>query len=261
MYTIAIAIQKGGTGKTTTAINLSGALTLLGKRTLLIDLDPQSNCTTALGINPAQLDTPTITDVLVQDQKLEDAIVQTDYSLDLVPASIKLAVGERQLNTATSPKKLYRKLQDLKRQAQHNPDLAYDYVLIDCPPSLGSLTLNALAASDGVLSPINSEFFAEQGLSDFLQTMDDVRIEVNEKLDLVGILLTQYSGIKTHKDVANYLRQTFGNKVFKTIIAKRAILTEVPRRGPIQTYAPSSESAAEYQNLAQEVEDYVQRNG
>lgn len=204
-----------------------------------------------------ELPTPTLVDVLTGDIPLADAIVETVYTVPIVPASIKLAVGERQLNAATSPRKLFRKLAELEEAAKTNPELKFDYVILDCPPSLGSLTLNALAAADGVIAPVNSEFFAEQGLNDFLQTMEDVRVEVNHKLELTGILLTQYSGIKTHKDVANYLRKTFGSKIFQTVISKRAILTELPKRGPIQAYAPSSDSAAEYEALASEVENHV----
>lgn len=260
MYKIAIAIQKGGTGKSTSTLCLGGALALMGYRTLLIDLDPQANTTSSL-INGETIDTPTVHELLTDpDVPLENTIIHTSYGLDLVPSTISLALAELQLMAATSAKKLHRKLVEFEQQQNSDqPNPPPDFVLIDCPPSLGILTLNALAAAEVVIAPVNCEHYAEKGLNDFLKTMRDVQLEVNENLKLMGVLLTMYSAIKTHKDVVSYLRQNLGDKIFKTIISKRATLTEVPVRGPVQAYAPSSDSANEYKALAQEVIEYAKR--
>lgn len=261
MFTIAVAVQKGGTGKTTTALCLGGALAVRGRRVLLIDLDPQANATTSLGIEPADLETPTIFEVLLESNvTLASSILQTGYGLDLVPSTIRLALAEKQLMGATSrEKKLYRKIAELENAARHTPELEYDYALIDCPPSLGLLPLNGLGAADAVIIPVQAEHYAERGFGDFVDTMTEIKNEVNEKLSLMGVLVTLYSATKTNKDVASHLREALGEQVFKTRITRRTILTDVPIKGPVQAYAPSSESAAEYNALAEEVENYVQR--
>jgi chromosome partitioning protein len=261
MYAISAALQKGGVGKTTTALCLGGAFAVQGKKVLIIDLDPQANATTSLGIEPSELQTPTVHDVLLDlNVSLASAIVTTGYGLDLVPASISLAMAEKLLVGETSrERKLYRKLVQLERESANDPARAYDYVIIDCPPSLGLLPINALAASDGVISPVQPEYYSERGLGDFLDTVNEVRQEVNEKLELLGVLITMSSNTKTNRDVVSHLREVLGDKVFKTQIARRTLLSEVAVKGPVQAYAPSSESAKEYEALALEVEEKCQK--
>lgn len=262
MYKIAIAIQKGGTAKTTTTLCLAGALTLLGYKVLVLDLDPQANSTRSLVIDRSTITTPTMNELLTDTStNILDTIIQTGYGIDLIPANISLALAERNLMAAISAKKLHRKFVELEQLNQEQPEagLNYDFVLMDCPPSLGVLTLNALAAADGIVSPLNCEYYAEDGLGDFLNTMREVQLEVNERVKILGVVLTMYNATKTHKDVATNLRQFLGDKVFETIITKRAVLTEVPIKGPVQAYAPGSESANEYHALALEVIEHAKQ--
>lgn len=257
---IAIGIQKGGTGKTTTAVCVAGALTIMKYRVLLVDVDPQANASMSLGVDADRDENiKYTTNEILTDKKIaiEEAIYQTPVGIDIIPANIQLAKAEKLLLGETSNKKLFRKIQELEKLGETNPDYSYDFIIYDCPPSLGSLTLNALAAADWVIAPVNSENFAEKGLSDFLETVEDVRLEVNENLRFMGVVVTLYKGIKTHKDVLANLRESLGGKVFKTVISNRAILTEIASKGPIQAYAPTSDSAAEYKALALEVESYV----
>jgi chromosome partitioning protein len=260
MYKIALAIQKGGTAKTTSTVCLAGGLTLRGYRVLVVDLDPQANSTTSLGVEPATLETPTVYELLMESGvQLSSTIVPTGYGIDLIPASIRLALAEKQLLAATGrEKKLHRKLAELERIATAQD--SYDFALFDCPPSLGVLTLNALAAANSVIVPVQCEHYAERGFGDFIDTMTEVKNEVNEGLELMGVLLTLYSATKTNRDVATHLRDALGEQVFKTQISRRTVLTEVPVKGPVQAYAPTSDSAVEYNALTLEVETYVQQH-
>jgi chromosome partitioning protein len=261
MYTIAIAIQKGGTAKTTTALCLGGALVLAGYKVLIVDLDPQANATTSLMELDEVEEGNTIYEVLTEtDSGLEQTIIQTSCGIDLVPANISLALAEQRLITATNrERKLQRKLTKLDEVSKQIPEVQYDFVLLDCPPSLGLLTINALSASDAVIVPMQCEYYSERGFNDFLATMNEVKQEINGKLDLMGVLLTMYTQTKTSKDVATNMRQVLGDKVFKSQITRRVILAEVGIKGPVQSYAPTSESAQEYNAFAQEVIKHVKK--
>lgn len=264
MHKIAIAIQKGGTGKTTTSLCLGGALALLGHKVLLIDMDPQANASSSL-VDMSQLESQTgVFELLTENTlKAEDIITPTGCGIDLMPANISLALAEQHLmNVINRERKLVRKLDELEKVGTQNPDLAYDFALIDCQPSLGLLTINALVAADSIIVPMQCEYYSERGFNDFLATMNEVKDEINPKLDLMGVLLTMYTQTKTSRDVATNMREMLGpvGKIFDTTIARRTVLSEVGIRGPVQAYAPTSESAQEYNNLAQEVLNYVQKH-
>lgn len=263
MHKIAIAIQKGGTGKTTTSLCLGGALALLGYKVLLIDMDPQANSSSSL-VDTGQLETQTGVYELLTDNalKTESIIIPTSCGIDLLPANISLALAEQHLmNVINRERKLSRKLEELEKAAAKNPDLAYDFALIDCQPSLGLLTINALVAADSIIVPMQCEYYSERGFNDFLATMNEVKDEINPRLELMGVLLTMYNQTKTSRDVANNMREMLGplGKIFDTTIARRTVLSEVGIKGPVQSYAPSSESAQEYNSLAQEVVNYAKK--
>jgi chromosome partitioning protein len=260
MYKIALAIQKGGTAKTTTSLCLGGALTLLGYKTLLVDIDPQANLTGSLVDKSGLEEVPTLYNVLTDDNvSLEDTILQTGPGIDLAPASVRLALAEMSLITAYNrERRLMTALEELEEKSLQNSELAYDFVLIDCPPSLGILTVNALAAANSVIIPLQTGQYALEGLNDFLTTISGIKKgKINTHLELMGILLTMCSNNRVSKDVISNVRELMGNKVFKTQISNRAILAETGTKGPVQAYAPSSESAQEYNALAQEVVNYV----
>lgn len=257
---IALAIQKGGTGKTTTALCLGGALVRRGKRVLLIDLDPQANATKSL-IDVSYLVQEGVTsvyDVMVQKKvTLAECIVPTAAGIFLAPATIRLSLAERHLVMENSRETiLAKKLGEMEKQASINPDLKFDFILLDCPPSLGMLTINALVAASGVVIPLQTSIYAEQGLSDFTETFMEMK-EINTDLDLIGVVLTQVDNTKMSKDVAANVREILPGKLFKTSISRRAILADVGLKGPVQDYAPKSESALEYDKLAEEIISYV----
>jgi chromosome partitioning protein len=264
MHKLALAIQKGGTAKTTSTLCLGGALTLLGYRVLLLDLDPQANLTGSL-IDKTGLDNRlTIHNVLTEDDvRLADTIVETGCGIDLVPSSMRLALAEMALITAYNrERKLVNALAELEEAAAgpDNAALAYDFVLIDCPPSLGILTVNALAAADYIIVPLQTGQYALEGLNDFLTTFSGLkRGKINPDLELMGILLTMVGNNRVSRDVGANVRELMGAKVFKTQISNRTILAETGMKGPIQSYAPNSESAQEYNNLAQEVVNFVSK--
>jgi len=247
MKRIAIAMQKGGTGKTTTTINLAGALAQMGQKVLVIDLDPQANLTRSFGVMPeTHPDILTTYDILIgNDQQVADAIIDTGYGIDLIPSDGRLSDAEQRLPQAINYYfKLDRKLKEITD---------YDFILLDCRPTLGPITLNAFAAADEVLAVLNCEDFAVQGLGDFLTLFDNVKRELNPRVKLVGVLLTQYSNQSEHKRVVSEVQSVLGNTVLKTIIGRRAVLTSNSRMGPVQFYSPSSASAIEYRELASEL--------
>lgn len=263
MRKIAIGLQKGGTGKTTTTLCLGRGLVERGRRALLIDLDPQANLTTASGIDPVTLEGPSVYDCLTNPEvPLSEAIFETDFGFDIAPATIALSLAEKHLLTAMNrDRKLYRKLHDMEKQSRQNTRLAYDYVLIDCPPSLGILTVNALAAADYALVPLQAQQFAAYGLNYFLDTMNEVRSEFNEQLSLLGVVLTMYNArTKVSQDVAAEMREALGDRVFETVIRNATVLSEVATRGPVQLYSPRSEASNEYNRLADEVIKRVEKN-
>lgn len=245
---ITITNQKGGSGKTTTAVNLGACLARLGKKVLLVDIDPQAHATIHLGLKPFELES-TIRNVLMDSQPPEGTIVHTLVEgLDILPSHISLSGAEIELAGVVGRENMLRDgLRKCKRK--------YDYVLIDCPPSLGLLTLNALKAAQEVLIPIQTEFFALEGMSKLLRTIDVVKERINRGLEITGIVLTMFDGRKNIcKDVVEKVEDHFKGKVFKTKIRDNVKLAEAPSYGqPIILYAPRSYGSQDYQKLAKEV--------
>jgi chromosome partitioning protein len=246
---IAIANQKGGVGKTTTAINLGASLAVAEKRTLIVDIDPQGNATSGLGVQRSE-GVPTIYDVLVNDRRLSEAIVRDVHfpylhavasSRDLVGAEIEL------VDTGAREKVLREALAEVRDD--------YDFILVDCPPSLGLLTLNTLTAADSVLIPIQCEFYALEGLSQLLNTVRLVQRGLNPKLEIEGVLLTMYDKrLNLSRQVADEAREYFGGRLYRTAIPRNVRLAEAPSFGqPIVTYDVLSVGAQSYLALAREI--------
>jgi chromosome partitioning protein len=249
---IAVANQKGGVAKTTTAINLSACLAELEKRVLLIDLDPQGNATSGLGIAKHKL-TRCIYDVLINDVPIEQVIQKTEQkNLKVVPARIELAGAEIELVSQLSREgKLKSALESIKGD--------YDFIFIDCPPSLGVLTLNALTAATDVLIPIQCEYYALEGLTLLLNTLERVRKYLNPNLNIIGALMTMFDA-RTNLaiQVVDEVKKYFPQKVFKTIISRNVRLSEAPSHGKaINTYDSHSRGAEVYRELAKEVLERV----
>ena len=245
---MAIINQKGGVGKSTTAINLSAALGELGKQVLLVDLDPQGNSSSGLGIEKSQVHN-CVYDVLLNDVAIEDVIIpDVGEGLDLVPATINLAGAEVELVSEMAREN---RLKDAVGSLRGK----YDYVFIDCPPSLGLLTVNALVAADKLLIPIQCEFYALEGVTKLLDSMKRVKTRLNPTLDIFGVLLTMYDGRTTlSRQVVEEVRSYFGKTVFTTLIPRTVKLSEAPSFGqPITQYDPSGKGAQSYVNLAKEV--------
>ena len=245
---MAIINQKGGVGKSTTAINLSAALGELGKQVLLVDLDPQGNSSSGLGIEKSQVHN-CVYDVLLNDVAIEDVIIpDVGEGLDLVPATINLAWAEVELVSEMAREN---RLKDAVGSLRGK----YDYVFIDCPPSLGLLTVNALVAADKLLIPIQCEFYALEGVTKLLDSMKRVKTRLNPTLDIFGVLLTMYDGRTTlSRQVVEEVRSYFGKTVFTTLIPRTVKLSEAPSFGqPITQYDPSGKGAQSYVNLAKEV--------
>ncbi len=245
---MAVANQKGGVGKTTTSVNLGAALAELGFRVLVIDLDPQGNATTGLGIDARNFEL-SMYDVLMRDASLEDCVEPTSMkNLFVAPATIALAGAEIELVPAFS-----RELK-LKKSIESVID-DFDYVLIDCPPSLGLITVNALAAADEVLVPIQCEYYALEGLSQLMRNVHLVASNLNPKLDISTIVLTMYDArTKLADQVANEVRIHFGSKVCRNVIPRTVRLSEAPSFGqPITAFDPASRGAIAYRELAKEV--------
>ena len=245
---LAVANQKGGVGKTTTSVNLGAALAELGFRVLVIDLDPQGNATTGLGIDARNFEL-SMYDVLMRDSSLEDCVEPTSMkNLFVAPATIALAGAEIELVPAFS-----RELK-LKRAIESVID-DFDYVLIDCPPSLGLITVNALAAADEVLVPIQCEYYALEGLSQLMRNVHLVASNLNPRLDISTIVLTMYDArTKLSDQVATEVREHFGNKVCRIVIPRTVRLSEAPSFGqPITAFDPASRGAIAYRELAKEV--------
>ncbi|MFZ4583810.1 MAG: ParA family protein [Acidimicrobiia bacterium] len=245
---IAIANQKGGVGKTTTTVNLGAGLAELGHRVLIIDLDPQGNASTGLGVN-ARTVQATIYDVIMSDAPLDDAIEPTSVrNLFVVPATIDLAGAEIELVPAFSRElKLKRAIDAVKDE--------YDFVLIDCPPSLGLLTVNGLSAADDIIVPIQCEYYALEGLGQLLRNVELVRSSLNPALDVRGIVLTMYDArTKLAEQVEAEVRGHFGPRVYRTVVPRTVRLSEAPSFGqPIMTFDPTSRGAIAYRELAREV--------
>lgn len=245
---IAIINQKGGVGKSTTAINLSAALGEMGKQVLLVDLDPQGNSSSGLGIEKSAVHN-CVYDVLLNDVPIEEAIIpDICEGLDVVPATINLAGAEVELVSEMARENRLKDAVGLMRGR-------YDYIFIDCPPSLGLLTVNALVAADKLLIPIQCEFYALEGVTKLLESMKRVKTRLNPTLDIFGVLLTMYDNRTTlSKQVVDEVRGYFGKVVFNTLIPRTVKLSEAPSFGqPITQYDPKGKGSISYIELAKEV--------
>lgn len=243
---IAIANQKGGVGKTTTAINLAASLAAAEKKTLLIDLDPQGNSTSGVGLEAKDF---SVYEILVAQISPNEALLKSEIPyLDVIPANINLVGAEVEMVNITNREKL------LKTQLE-TIRADYDFIVIDCPPSLGYLTLNALSAADAVLIPVQCEYFALEGLGKLLNTINIVKQHFNQTLTIEGVLLTMFDvRLRLSSQVADEVRRYFGEKVFKTMIHRNVRLSEAPSHGkPILMYDAMSSGATNYVALASEV--------
>ena len=243
---IAVTNQKGGVGKTTSCINICCALTLAGKKVLLCDMDPQGNCTSGFGVDKNST-SPNIYDILIKNEKAENAIVNTKYG-DIIPSNKNLAGATIELVSAKDREYILKKaLAPLKKK--------YDYIYIDCPPSLELLTLNALCAADSILIPVQCEYFALEGLSDLMTTVRIVKKRLNQKLELEGVLLTMYdSRTNFSAQVAQEVKKYFKDKVYNIAIPRNVRLSEAPSHGkPAIIYDKSSRGSKAYIELANEI--------
>ncbi|MFR7874772.1 MAG: ParA family protein [Christensenellales bacterium] len=243
---ISIANQKGGVGKTTTAVNLSTVLAKKGRKVLLMDADPQGNATSGLGVNKEQQFS--IYDVLIEDIEVENTLQKTNVkNLDLCPSNINLAGAEVQLVSMENREhRLKEKIDKIRDQ--------YDFIIIDCPPSLGLTTLNSFTASDSVLIPIQCEYYALEGLGQLINTIELVREHMNKSLYIEGALLTMYDArTNLSNQVVKEVKRYFDNKVYKNIIPRNVKLSEAPSYGmPITLYDPKSKGAKSYEKFAKE---------
>ena len=242
---VAVVNQKGGVGKTTTAVNLAAALTDLGKKVLLCDFDPQANATSGLGIDKRKLRN-TVYDAIINDVPAKDAIVSTKYG-DVLPATADLAGAAVELITMDDPShRLREALNQIKNE--------YDAILIDCPPSLEMLTINALGAADGILVPVQCEYYALEGLTDLMTTLRMVKKKINPSLEIFAVALTMFDGrLNFSTQVAQEVRKHFPGKVFATVVPRNVRLAEAPSHGlPVTVYDKHSRGAHAYKAMAEE---------
>ena len=256
---IALVNQKGGVGKTTTSINLSASLAVLGKKVLLIDLDPQGNTTTGVGINKGDIE-KSVYDVLIGECEIKEAMIKTKHkNLYVLPATINLAGLDIELVEKSHRENGFAKGEQLKNHIASIVD-EFDFIILDCPPSLGIITTNALTASNSVIIPVQCEFFALEGITQLLKTIMLAQKTLNPTLDIEGVLLTMLdSRTNLGFEVVDDIRKFFKEKVYNTIIPRLVRLTEAPSHGePIVAYDPKSRGSEAYLNLAKEV---IARNG
>ncbi len=247
----AIVNQKGGVGKTTTAINLAAYMALEGVRVLLFDLDPQGNATSGLGVDRGQVTLSTY-DVLIEGKSIAESMVASQIpNLSLVPATIDLAGAELQLMSMLSRETLLKQAITLARES-------FDYILIDAPPSLGLLTLNALVAADSLLIPMQTEYYALEGVTQLLKTVELVKRQLNPTLEIARVLLTMHDErTRIARQVVEEVRNYFGEAVSPNIVPRNVRLTEAPSHGlPIALYDPKSRGALAYQSIAKEILEY-----
>lgn len=249
---IAFANQKGGVGKTTSAVNIAASAGILGKKVLLIDLDPQGNTTSGVGINKKNLKA-TSYEILIDEVEAEKAVIQTEFkNLSVIPSNISLAGAEFDLYQLDNRE--YR----LKKQLAALKD-SYDYIFIDCPPSLGMITVNALAAADAVIIPMQCEYYALEGLSQLMLTIRKIKQLYNPELEICGILITMFNGrLILTMQVFSELKKYYSDKLFKTPVSRNVKLSEAPGFGtPVYYHDKTSRGAAEYLEVAKELIDRI----
>ena len=244
---IAVTNQKGGVGKTTTTVNLSSAVGFSGKRVLVVDVDPQGNATSGLGINKREIENSTY-NLMISDARFEETVLRTKFkNVDILPSNIHLAGVEIEL--VEMSQRTYR-----LKQALSSVRNKYDFVFIDCPPSLGLITLNAFASANSILIPIQCEYYAMEGLTQLIATIKQVRHMYNADLDIEGVLLTMYdTRLNLTLQVAAEVKKYFSDKVYKTVIPRNVRLSEAPSYGqPVQYYEGASRGAKAYNDLCRE---------
>lgn len=243
---IAVANQKGGVGKTTTAVNLSSCVAALGKRVLIVDLDPQGNTTSAYGVSKNKLESDVYT-CLIDDEDVRQAVVKTRYNADLLPSNTQLAGAAVEL--VSLPRR-----ENRLRSVLAPIVPVYDYIFIDCPPSLDLLTVNGLCACDTVLIPLQCEYFALEGLSELMNTLKTVRKKYNRYLDIEGLVFTMYAGrLNLTMQVVDQVKKYYGSKVYRSVIPRTVRLSEAPSFGmPINFYEPNGKGSDAYMELARE---------
>lgn len=245
---IAIANQKGGVGKSTTTINLAASMIEKGKRVLVIDIDPQGNSTSGLGVNKEEIN-KTIYDLMLGEAAVKECLIKSNLkNLYIIPSHRNLAGAEIELIEVADKEYILKKYID-------NIKEAFDYILIDCPPSLNTLTVNAMTTADSVLVPIQCEYYALEGLSQLIYTIDLVKERLNEKLEIEGIVFTMYDGRTClSSQVVENVKANLDEKVFETLIPRNVRLAEAPSHGlPINLYDPKSTGAVRYRKLAEEI--------
>ncbi len=249
---ISFANQKGGVGKTTSAINVAASLGVLGYKVLLIDLDPQGNATSGVGIIKKNLKA-TAFDMLTTDMSAEEVMVKTRFeNLSIIPTNTTLARAEFELGETEGGEYIMKKKLENARKE-------YDYIIIDCPPSLGMLTVNAMTASDGVVIPMQCEFFALEGISQLMFTISRIKTHYNKELNVTGILITMYNGrLILSMQVLDELRRHYADKIFETTISRNVKLSAAPSHGaPVYYHDKRSKGANEYMNIAKELAERI----